>query len=171
MITIDPYRMREVVAMFVDMHHGEISDLRLSDNYMVTQDVVMDIIAEIKKASFANMKTNEEFVDWLKDMIKTRGEVFSAFVSKGYEFLMFHAFAVYGQEATHSLRESTRLAIEHSRVPRSLVEYMQPTQIDLKWNELFQQFPYLVFILLLRNTYIDCGDAVPPEGQGNDKQQ
>lgn len=170
MILIDPIRIRDVVAMFVDMHHGEIDDLRLADDPMSTQDAVMEVIKEIKKTAFANMKTNEEFVDWLKNSVKTHHEVFSAFVSKGYEFLMFHAIAVYGPEVTHALRENIRMAIENSRVPRNLVEYMQPVQNGLKWNELFQQYPYLVFILLLRNTYIDCGEAIPPEGQGNDKQ-
>lgn len=171
MINVDPIRIREVVSSFVDMHHGEIEDLRLSDDPAGTQDAVMEVIKEIKKASFANMKSNDEYVDWLKERIKSHGEVFAAFVSKGYEFLIFHTAAVYGQEITHTLRELSRIAIENSRVPRTLTEFMQPITISVKWNDLYQQFPYLVFILILRNTFIDCGEAPLPEGQPNAQQQ
>lgn len=173
----NPFELRSIVESYVEKHYNELLDQQITFDPKTADDRVQEtnaIIRAIKTARFNTMRETGDITAWIAELIREYGESFSLFVSQGQEFLSFHLSQMYAdgyQEEVKGIYNSIAAAMSSSMTPSTTVELRAPINDKIKWADEVKSTPWLMFIFVLRLTYIDMSgsqDQPPPFVQGQD---
>lgn len=167
---LNVFNLRECVSSFVDMFFDEI--IHRSESASVAgeaQDQTLAIINAIKTTRWSVMEDAADVYKWYQEIVKTHGKFFSEFVERGYSFLMVHFVNEYAPDRVIELHTTSAVAFTSTFVACESMETKRPLDKLLgheKWVDIITQYPWLMFVAILRNTYINMGDDSEQNPQG-----
>ena len=172
---LNVYNLRECVSAFVDMYCDEL--LNRNDTPAGGSEelaATLAIIHAVKSTRWSTLVDIPDVQNWYTAQLKLNGRVFSEFVERGYAFLLNHFVNEYAHDRIIELRTTSAIALNSTFVAIDSTEARQPTSKLMDhdgWMRVIEQFPWLMFLAILRNTYIDMGgDGEPPtQGGGNER--
>lgn len=162
--------LRESASAFVDMFCDELLNQPAKAKEI---ENVMRIIHNIKATRWSVMVELADVHDWYKKQIASDGALFSEFIERGYTFMMLHYINEYSPDRVIELRTSSAFALRSTFVALDTTDFNRGRTSYLSqeaWEAVIESYPWLMFVAILRNTYIDMGDEEPaknPNGGGD----
>lgn len=162
------FQLRQIVSDFVDMYCDEI--LQMRQGSMADIESVIQLITMLKTHRFTNYGEPEDVFDWYREVLSSGKFIhFSPFLERGSEFLMIHFYNMYGVDRFSELITTASHAFNSIFVAGDTVEFAAPVNKRMEysaWQKTVALHPWLIFVALLRNTYIDMGeDPEPKKGE------
>ncbi len=168
--SLNVYNLRECVSAFVDMYFDELLHRSEAPNITkAAQDQTLGIINLIKTTRWSVMVETGDIYQWYQEAAKAYGSAFSEFIERGYAFLMIHFVNEYAPDRVSELQTTSAIAFASTFVACDSAETKRPLDKLLsheKWVDVVVQYPWLMFVAILRNTYINMGDDGEQNPQG-----
>lgn len=168
--SLNIFQLRELVAQFVDLYCDEL--LQMHNKAPAEISEIIELIARLKRERFLAVASLGDVSDWYLSCVSGTNAIpqFAPFLERGYEFLMIHFYNIYGNDrfgelittASHAFA-STFVAVDSSEFHSPLSKRMSVQD----WTRVVGTYPWLIFVALLRNTYINMGEDPEPNPSPN----
>lgn len=164
-------QLRELMAQYIDLYIDEVLNLQGGTQEDVAQ--ILAIVAHFKNTRFLAFSNKSDFREWYRKSIDSTSKLthFSPFLERGYEFIMMHFNNLYGEDHFGSLVDTCARSLQSAFVAMDTAEERQPLNQRMNaadWVAIIQSFPWLIVVVLIRNTYIDFGE--PDKDDSNNDQ-